>query len=307
MADAGAENRIRSVLEKVKTFYLNSSEYDVILLGKPTVSGGGGETKTDFYIKAKNQSNGKEEEIKISYKKPSFSFVENKIKAHRAEAIYGKNWSEIICEQIDEIRDNFLEKPLIYFEKKGRIEKGSVTLGWRYEMEHAGSRSLGVKIKQNIAAQVWKNKGAEARYRDGIVNGKIISFCGIPNFCLTIEPDDVKTPDDVFNNLVSMDESIQTHGDITAAFLAQNYRSHIHKQEGNTRELGVWINWKLVDGKLACEYVFGKPLEMQSGPRLENLKQCLQELGIDLEGNFIIDSLKDKIHESVSVYPNSSD
>ena len=307
MADDGAEIKIRNILKKIKTFQLNSSKYEIVQLSKPTVSGGGGETKTDIYIRAKNKSNNKEEEIKISYKKPSFSFVENKIKAYRAKAIYGKKWSDIICDQIDEIRDNFLEKPLIYFEKKGRIEKGSITLGWRYEMEHAGYRSLGVKIKQNIAAQVWKNKGAEARYRDGIVNGKIISFCGIPNFCLTIEPDDVKTPDDVFNNLVSMDEIIQTHGDITAAFLAQNYRSHIHKQEGNTRDLGVWINWKLVDGKLACEYVFGKPLEMQSGPRLENLKQCLQELGIDLEGNFIIDSLKDKIHKSVSVYPSSSD
>ena len=101
-----------------------------------------------------------------------------------------------------------------------------------------------------------------------------------------------------------MDEIIQTHGDITAAFLAQNYRSHIHKQEGNTRDLGVWINWKLVDGKLACEYVFGKPLEMQSGPRLENLKECLQELGIDLEDeNFNIDSLKGLLCKSCPAYP----
>ena len=304
MADNKAEIKIRNKLEKVKTFHLNSSEYDVIQLGKPTVSGGGGETKTDFYIKAKNRSNGKEEEIKISYKKPSFSFVENKIKAYRAKAIYGKKWSEIICDQIDEIRDNFLEKPLIYFEKKGRIEKGSITLGWRYEMEHAGSRSLGVKIKQNIAAQVWKNKGAEARYRDGIVNGKIISFCGIPNGASDDDNETFRKITVVFNNLVSMDEIIQTHGDITAAFLAQNYRSHIHKQEGNTRDLGVWINWKLVDGKLACEYVFGKPLEMQSGPRLENLKECLQELGIDLEDeNFNINSLKDLVCKSCPVYP----
>ena len=71
-------------------------------------------------------------------------------------------------------------------------EKGSITLGWRYEMEHAGSRSLGVKINQNIAAQVWKNKGAETKYRDGIVDGGKIPFSGMPNFCLTIEPDDVK-------------------------------------------------------------------------------------------------------------------
>ena len=304
MADNKAEIKIRNKLEKVKTFHLNSSEYDVIQLGKPTVSGGGGETKTDFYIKAKNRSNGKEEEIKISYKKPSFSFVENKIKAYRAKAIYGKKWSEIICDQIDEIRDNFLEKPLIYFEKKGRIEKGSITLGWRYEMEDAGSRSLGVKINQNIAAQVWKNKGAETKYRDGIVDGGKIPFSGMPNFCLTIEPDDVKNTDEIFRNLVSMDELIQTHGNITAAFLAQNYRSHKRKQEGNTRDLGVWIKFKILDGKLDCEYVFGKPLEMQSGPRLENLKECLQELGIDLEDeNFNIDSLKGLLCKSCSAYP----
>ena len=303
MADAGAEIRVRNVLKKIKTFELNSSKYKIIQLSKPTVSGGGGETKTDIYIKAKNRSNGNEEEIKISYKRQSFSFVENKIKSHRAEAIYGKKWSEIICEQINEIRDNFLAKPLIYFESTGHTERGSFTLGWRYEMEHNGKRKLQVKVKQDIAAQVWKNKGAQARYRDGIVDGEKIPFSGMPNFCLTIEPDDVKTADDVFRNLVSMDELIQTHGNITAAFLAQNYRSHKHKQEGNKRHLGVWINWKIVNGKLDCEYVFDKPLEMESRPRLENLKDCLKELGIDLERNFNIDSLRGLICKSCPVYP----
>ena len=303
MADAGAEIRVRNVLKKIKTFELNSSKYKIIQLSKPTVSGGGGETKTDIYIKAKNRSNGNEEEIKISYKRQSFSFVENKIKSHRAEAIYGKEWSEIICEQINEIRDNFLVKPLIYFESTGHTERGSFTLGWRYEMEHNGKRKLQVKVKQDIAAQVWKNKGAQARYRDGIVDGEKIPFSGMPNFCLTIEPDDVKTADDVFRNLVSMDELIQTHGNITAAFLAQNYRSHKQKQEGNKRHLGVWINWKIVNGKLDCEYVFDKPLEMESRPRLENLKDCLKELGIDLERNFNIDSLRGLICKSCPVYP----
>ena len=303
MADAGAEIRVRNVLKKIKTFELNSSKYKIIQLSKPTVSGGGGETKTDIYIKAKNRSNGNEEEIKISYKRQSFSFVENKIKSHRAEAIYGKEWSEIICEQINEIRDNFLAKPLIYFESTGHTERGSFTLGWRYEMEHNGKRKLQVKVKQDIAAQVWKNKGAQAQYRDGIVDGEKIPFSGMPNFCLTIEPDDVKTADDVFRNLVSMDELIQTHGNITAAFLAQNYRSHKHKQEGNKRHLGVWINWKIVNGKLDCEYVFDKPLEMESRPRLENLKGCLKELGIDLERNFNIDSLRGLICKSCPVYP----
>lgn len=302
MADDGAEIKIRNVLKKIKTFQLNSSEYEIVQLSKPTVSGGGGETKTDIYIRAKNKSNNKEEEIKISYKKPSFSFVENKIKSNRAKAIYGNNWSKIIQEQINEIRDNFLAKPLVYFEKNGRIEKGSITLGWRYEMEHSGSRSLGVKIKQDIAAQVWENKGAQAQYKDGIVDGKEIPLSGMPNFCLTIDPEDINTPDDIFGNLVSMKELILTHGDVTAAFLAQNYRSHKQKQEGNRRHLGVWIEWKILNGKLACEYVFDKPLEMESLPRLENLDECLREIGIDLRKNFKIDLLKDKIHESVPVY-----
>tara|TARA_Y100000590_G_scaffold140621_1_gene161394 strand:- start:1516 stop:2427 length:912 start_codon:yes stop_codon:yes gene_type:complete len=303
MADDGAEIKIRNILKKIKTFQLNSSKYEIVQLSKPTVSGGGGETKTDIYIRAKNKSNNKEEEIKISYKKPSFSFVENKIKSNRAKAIYGNNWSKIIQEQINEIKDNFLAKPLVYFEKNGRIEKGSITLGWRYEMEHSGSRSLGVKIKQDIAAQVWENKGAQAQYKDGIVDGKEIPLSGMPNFCLTIDPEDINTPDDIFGNLVSMKELILTHGDITAAFLAQNYRSHKQKQEGNRRHLGVWIEWKILNGKLACEYVFDKPLEMESLPRLENLDECLREIGIDLRKNFKIDLLKDKIHESVPVYP----
>ena len=303
MADDGAEIKIRNVLDKIKTFQFNSSEYEIVQLSKPTVSGGGGETKTDIYIRAKNKSNDKEEEIKISYKKPSFSFVENKIKSNRAQAIYGNNWSEIIQKQINEIRDNFLAKPLVYFEKNGRIEKGSITLGWRYEMEHSGSRSLGVKIKQDIAAQVWENKGAQAQYKDGIVDGKEISLSGMPNFCLTIDPENINTPDDIFGNLVSMKKLILTHGNITAAFLAQNYRSHKQKQEGNRRHLGVWLEWKILNGKLACEYVFDKPLEMESLPRLENLDRCLKEIGIDLEKNFKIDLLKDKIHESVPVYP----
>ena len=300
-----AEKNIRKIIADSEFFIFEGEKYTADLVSKPVVKGGGGETKTDVYLVARNTKTQKTREIKISFKKPNFSFVENKIKSNRAEAIYKSSgdWSKIIQEQINEIRDDFLAKPVIYFEKKGRIEKGSITLGWRYEMEHNGKRKLQVKIRQDIAPQVWKNKGAQAQYRDGIVDGEKIPFSGMPNFCLTIEPDDVKTADDVFRNLVSMDELIQTHGNITAAFLAQNYRSHKKKQEGNTRDLGVWINWKIVNGKLCCEYVFDKPLEMESGPRLENLKDCLKELGIDLEGNFNIDSLRNLICKSCPVYP----
>jgi len=223
MADDGAEQKIRKIVVNVKNFSINSEEFELIQCAKPTVSGGGGETKTDIYIKAKSKSDGKIKEIKISYKKPSFSFVENKIKSTRAKAIFGDKWSEIIQGQIKQIKNNFLAKPLIFFDKCGRIEKGSITLGWRYEMEHNGTRTLGIKIKQDVAAQVWKNKNADEQYCDGIVDGKKIVSSGMPNFCLTINPDDVKNEKDIFKNLISMDELIATHGNISAAFLVFPY------------------------------------------------------------------------------------
>ena len=95
---------------------------------------------------------------------------------------------------------------------------------------------------------------------------------------------------------------IKTHGNITSAFLAQNYRSHKHKQEGNRRHLAVWINWKIINKKLACEYIFNNPLNMESGKAFENLSGCLLELGFDLSGEFNIDSIKDILDDSVRVY-----
>jgi hypothetical protein len=302
MADDGAEQNVRKVLENSKLFTMYGENFEIIQCSKPTVLGGGGEVKTDIYIKSKRIKDKKVVEIKISYKKPSFSFVENKIKKERAEKIYGKHWSQIIRKQIIEIKENFTEKPLIYFNKKGRVEKGSITLGWRYEMEHSGSRLLSTQIKQDIASQIWKNKNADERYIHGIIDGISIPFSGVPNFCLTKSPDEIITVQDIFNNLIAMDELIKTHGNITSAFLAQNYRSHKHKQEGNRRHLAVWIKWKIINKKLGCEYVFDNPLNMESGKVFDNLSECLLELGFDLSGEFNIDSIKHILDESIRVY-----
>ena len=46
------------------------------LVTKPTIEGGGGETKTDVYIKARKILDNSISEIKISYKQKNFSFLE---------------------------------------------------------------------------------------------------------------------------------------------------------------------------------------------------------------------------------------
>ena len=106
--DSGSshERKIRDVINAAESFAWKGSNYKIILSGKPTVEGGGGETKTDIYVKAE-KDDGNIKEIKISYKKSNYSFVENKIRRPRAEKIYGKNWSEVIQEQINSIKERF--------------------------------------------------------------------------------------------------------------------------------------------------------------------------------------------------------
>ena len=194
-----AEKNIRKIIADSEFFIFEGEKYAVDLVSKPIVKGGGGETKTDVYLVARNTKTQKTKEIKISFKKPNFSFVENKIKAERAAELYDKNWSNIIQEQIKEIKNEFQARHLFYFKKTGRVERGSITLGWRYEMEDQGARKLGVKIKQDIAEQVWTNKNASSKYRDGVVDKKKVPMSGVPNYYLNKNPSELLTVDDIFS------------------------------------------------------------------------------------------------------------
>ena len=73
MADNEAEQTVRGILDHSEFTY-RGKRYKIITNEKPYP-----ETKTDFYILAKNLVSGSLKEFKISYKKPSYSFIENKI------------------------------------------------------------------------------------------------------------------------------------------------------------------------------------------------------------------------------------
>ena len=117
MADARAESNVREIIDNAKNshekFTFENKRYEIIQNHKPSR-----ETKTDFYLIARGLDDGKEREFKISYKKLSFSFIENKIKPKRIPYIYGKNWSRILQEQTGSIRDAFNARSLINFKSK---------------------------------------------------------------------------------------------------------------------------------------------------------------------------------------------
>ena len=90
-----AEKRLRKIISN-STFTFNGKKYKAGKVYKPQKQGPGGETKTDAYFIAKNLDDNTKEEFKISYKKESYSFIENKLTEKNAPSLYGKNWSNII-------------------------------------------------------------------------------------------------------------------------------------------------------------------------------------------------------------------
>ena len=216
MADAGAEKHVREIIDNGEFTFENKS-YKVIQNHKPSR-----ETKTDFYLVARRLDDSKERIFKISYKKPSFSFVENKVKPYRIPFIYGKDWSRILQEQTGSIRDAFNARPLINFKSK----KTPITLGWRFEMElnkQSGNRKLSTIVQLGIASQVFWGDSCADEMRDAKVNGKKVPNSGIPDFILIKDDKDIHDIQDVFDDLQDIREYATNHSKIRASFLAQNF------------------------------------------------------------------------------------
>jgi hypothetical protein len=102
-------------------FIFEGINYEVLISGKPQVTGG--EPKTDVYIKAKNIDNDIEEiEFKLSIKQANADFLENEILTARANAIFGDEVN-VISQSIASIQQNIITKKLIYKAQNGKTLK----------------------------------------------------------------------------------------------------------------------------------------------------------------------------------------
>ena len=293
MADAGAEKHVREIIDNGE-FTFENEHYQVIQNSKPS-----SEKKTDFYVLARKIKDNTEREFKISYKKPDFSFVENKVKPHRIPYIYGENWSEILKAQIKPTQHRFNALKNIVDCKKEKI-----MLGWRYEIEQldapkTGGRNLSTIIQQNISSQVLWGDGCADKMRDALVDGKKITNSGIPDFILIKDPESIKTIQDVFDDLHDIRKYAKKHWKMRAGFIAQNNRwerqTKTWKTEGFSRSFPVWVKWDVVKQKLRGRRVYDKPLEKCAGDIIENLYNCLEEMGIPHDSRFRFEMLRGRV------------
>ena len=119
------ERRLIDLLKVGVKFKFDGVEYTVSQPScKPTVVKG--ECKTDVYVQT-SSANG-DRVFKISVKQQNADFLENKMSHERAVEIFGSQADAIIMRAIESIKENFLNTPIIYFERKGRTDAKSITV-----------------------------------------------------------------------------------------------------------------------------------------------------------------------------------
>lgn len=276
MGDFGdAERRILGFMAKGTKFSFEGKRYEVVLSDKPTCYKG--EPKTDIYILARSESD--EIEIKISYKKENADFIENKMSAERAEQLFGPNWKAVIEHSTLAIADRFAERMLIYTSKFKRTGRGSITLGWKFELMNKNSGELSGKMLLSMeqVIDVYAGSNLSSDKRNASVCGESIIDSGIANYVLMDES--VESAQDVIDKMIPIREYVQMHPEIYFACKALNYRTFEEKWDGD-RPLAVQVEWSAEQQKLVPKLIFDQPLLVKGNETAGRLLAYMKKLNI---------------------------
>lgn len=271
------ERHINSFFKVGQKVKFNSKYYTILKSGKPTLSYG--EPKTDIYLLLHNDSQNLE--LKISVKKSNADFIENKMSALRAEQVFGEHWMNIIIQSTTQIKDRFLSKPLIYKNKKGRTQAGSITIGWKFELLNklSGELSGQMLLSKEQLFDIYAGTNLPEDKKTARVNGCPIVNSGVANYILFDDLTKFNSTEEVFQALQPIGHYIETHPNIYFACKALNYRTFKRKFDGN-RPLCVYVNWKEIKNKLHPEIIFAKPLITRGNEVANILLTSLKQLGI---------------------------
>lgn len=293
MGDFGdAERRILALMAIGTHFLYKDKDYKVVVSGKPTCQKG--EPKTDIYILAESVSD--EVEIKISYKKENADFIENKMGSERAEQLFGDCWQDIIEQSTTAIKDKFEERILIYKNGLRRTEKGSITIGWKFELlnKSGGDLSGRMILTDKQVIDVYAGSNLSDDKRNASVNGNIIENSGVANYILMDES--VNTAQEVIDKMIPIEEYVIMHPQIYFACKALNYRTFARKWDGN-RPLSVQVEWSEVDKKLVPRIVYDKPLMVGGNEMAGRLIDYMKKLNINTTDDINDDNVgTDKIN-----------
>lgn len=279
MSFGDIERKVKDTFIIGSNFKFNGEYYTVIKSGKPTTSKG--EPKTDVYVLAKNQD--REIELKISVKQDNADFLENKITLERANEIFGENTNKILSSSISKIKEVFEEDYLIFLEKKGKTEKGSFTLGWKFELTNkkGGHKSGELELSQEQKESIFSGVNLNKNKKDATVNGELIKNSGVANFIFEVPESWNGNSQDVIDKIIPISEYAKGIK-IYFACKALNFRIESNKWDGD-RPLVVYVDWSIDDNKLSSKIIFDQPLEKKGNEIGKNLQSLLHKMNINKE------------------------
>ena len=285
------ERYIKNLFCKDAPFKIGDDDFKVIFSGKPTCSDG--EPKTDIYVLFENIKTEQQYELKISVKKSNADFLENKISAERAKAILGENWSDIIKKSTLQLKDSFKNRTLIYKNKQGRTNAGSITLGWKFELVNKpnGELSNRILLSHQQIVDVYSGSNLPLSKKNAFVNDLQIPNSGVANFILSGNIENFDDIQSILSNLISIDEFAKQNPNIYFACKALNYRTFECKFDGN-RPLSVYVDWNAVNGKLEPTIIFDTPLVVKGNSVANKLLTTLNQLNINTTDDVYLDNTK---------------
>lgn len=272
------ERYIRELFTIGNTFTYDGIDYTIIKSGKPLPSKG--ECKTDIYALTVN-SKGINKEFKISVKQVDADFLENKMCLSRAIEILGKDAQNIIKSSVLDVKDDFLNDFLVYFNSFKRTEAECMKMGWKFEFlnKNGGERSGLIHLTDQQKIDVYAGTNLNQDKRNCTVSGETIENSGVANFILNV--DDTTQEIDFYLNKLEPIESFAKKQDIYFACKALNYRFSKDKWDGN-RPLAVYVDWRLdANKKLTGDIIFDNPLNKKGNEIGENIRNILKKLNID--------------------------
>ncbi len=291
-----SEHTVLNLFQLDKEFVFQGKTYKVLKSGKPTSPTG--EPKTDIYVLAEGIDG--EIEIKISFKQENADFLENKTNAARAAALLGENWSKIISDATKKIEDSFKNRPVVFFNKNGKTDAGSITLGWKFEFlnKAGGGLSGEVPLSKEQKEDIYKGTTLTKEKKDAKVGEDIIVDSGVANYIIMSDVSKLKTIQDAVDALVPIEKYVAECGSIYFACKALNYRS-LYEKDGivvgkydGDRPLAVYVLWSAKDGYLQGDFVFDQPLIHGGSEILKYLKTALDSLNIKTTKDFDSSILK---------------
>lgn len=202
------EQHIANLFTEGSTIEYEGETYMVKDSGKPMVSKGGGEAKTDVYISLLDKE-GKLVEYKLSLKKDNAEFIENKLSKERLIGIFGENYAERLRKPLQKLAELVEKKATFYNESKKRNERG-VLVGLRMDFTNKErGMSVVAELTDDETVELYSGANLPDLKKHSLVNGRMIRNSGVAEYMLLGNLDDYKTPQDVMSKAIPISEYVK--------------------------------------------------------------------------------------------------